>query len=104
MKRVQPTLRKAFAGQTLTLALQRRTPAKASPSQNPKSKGRLNYLGGPQSTARKPQARPPSSRYSTSTISSQGRFIGDSEKLIAFVMLLDEDTLQAYPAANQPVF
>lgn len=107
-KRVQPTLRAAFAGQTLALVLHRPRPPKSPVSPKP-HRGKQNYLGGPGSKTKvsrvstSPPARPPALSVSRDRTNTQGRFIGDSEQLIAFVML-DDETLQRNPAANSPVF
>lgn len=84
------------AGKTITLITTRIVDAKNTPAANDTPKhGKLNYQGKakPANAQPKPDRRVERKSYAT------GRFIGDGEKLTAFVWL-DEDNTPAGEAAN----
>ena len=87
------------AGDTIPLLVSRTVTVKNdTPAANQPKHGKLNYLAGPpKKKAAKPS--PPSTRVVERKSFSIGRYIGNGESLMAFVML-DPDDAPKSPAAN----
>ena len=88
------------AGDTIPLVVTRTVTVKNdAPAANQPKHGKLNYLAGPpKKKAVKPAS--PSTRVVDKKSFSIGRYIGDGERLTAFVML-DPDEVSKVPAANE---
>lgn len=99
-KRIKPAQRHPVAGAKISLAVTRVIEVSDSPvAANQPKRGKLNYLVKPrQSQAAKapPAARRRIERRALAT----GQYIGDGEKLTAFVWL-DEDSAPQGEAANE---
>lgn len=95
----KPTKRPDFsarAGNTIPLVVTRIVDAKNTPAANDTPKhGKLNYQG----KAKPPKPEVPSTRRVERKSFATGRFIGDGQKLTAFVWL-DEENTPAGEAAN----
>ena len=88
------------AGETIPLVTVRTVTVKSDkPAANQPKHGKLNYLAGP---PKKKAAKPasPSTRVVDKKSFSIGRYIGNGERLTAFVML-DPDEVPKVPAANE---
>ena len=87
-------------GDTIPLVVTRTVTVKNdTPAANQPKHGKLNYLAGP---PKKKAAKPasPSTRVVDKKSFSIGRYIGNGERLTAFVML-DPDEVSKVPAANE---
>ena len=87
-------------GDTIPLVVTRTVTVKNdAPAANQPKHGKMNYLAGPpKKKAVKPAS--PSTRGVDKKSFSIGRYIGDGERLTAFVML-DPDEVSKVPAANE---
>lgn len=86
------------AGETIPLVTVRTVTVKNDkPAANQPKHGKLNYLGGP---AKKSKKAPATSERVERRVFGVGRYIGEGEKLTAFVML-DPDEVPKDRAANE---
>lgn len=85
------------AGKTISLVVTKTIEVSDTPAANaPVKRGKLNYQGKPKN----PVKVPPKTRHRVEKKTyGAGKFIGDGEKLTAFVWL-DDETVPAGPAAN----
>ena len=102
-KRIKPADRHPKAGDTVPLVVtQVCEVGNDTPAANQPKRGKLNYQAKPKKSAPKP--KPSSSQFRPRVECrsfSQGKYIGDGEKLTAFVWL-DDEPLPMPPAANDP--
>lgn len=89
--------RKPKTDRKIHLVITRTLDVREQPSATPEKHGKLNY----QSKPKKPAKPAPGVRRVERRTYAQGQYIGDGEKLIAFVWL-DEDTAPKQAAANDP--
>ena len=88
------------AGKTISLVVTRVVEARnTAAASEPARTGKLNYQSKPKKAANAAKALPPGPQRIERKTYATGRFIGDGEKLTAFVWL-DEDTAPEGDAAN----
>jgi len=85
------------AGKTIPLTVTRLVEARTQPAANEAHPGKLNYQA---KSKRQPKVQPSVPQRVEKRIHAQGRFIGDGEKLTAFVWL-DVETAPKGDAANE---